>query len=450
VKAVLLGLLVCARAGAEGPAGPDGAATYELFAHGETHMEWFRRALLPGPNGALVSTRTIVPARQSVSLRARELGSAEQTGRWDAELAGWSAVWLGEISPERRADGDVQVASVGYRRGPVALRLGRQHVTGGAARFSRFDGLELELGVAEFELGVYGGFTVLPRWDQRPGYHYLGAAIDAELRDPEALEEPDRASRWLGGVRAGFSRGRTHAHASFHEQRAELGVVRRNLGADFRSELPGQVGVGATGLFELDSRQLADTRLFGDWLPLPELGVSLDYEHVRPALLLPRDSVMSVFGSEAYDRAGARLDVRPHRALSFEGEGSLQLFESGDPGARAGVAARLSASGAVVRLAYSRLVAPENGYHSLRASLSGALLQALFGTLESYAFLYDEAIAGRTTSTVYAGTLSYRSNSAFGTLLGASLAQSPYARFDAQARAAFTYDFDFRAYREAP
>jgi hypothetical protein len=34
-------------------------------------------------------------------------------------------------------------------------------------------------------------------------------------------------------------------------------------------------------------------------------------------------------------------------------------------------------------------------------------------------------------------------------LFGASLAQSPYARFDAQARVALSYDFDFRSYRGA-
>jgi hypothetical protein len=449
--AVVLVLFVSWHASAQPAAKLDSESVHELTVHGETHADLFRRALLPGPNGALVSTQTLLPARQFVLVRARELGDAEQRGKLELELAGWSAIWLGEIAPERRVDGDLQTLNVGYRRGPFSLRLGRQHVAGGAARYSRFDGAEVELELSGFELAAYGGFSVLPRWDRRPGYHYLGAAIEADLRDPEALREPDRLSGWLGGARAGFSRGLTSAHASFHEQRAERGLVRRNLGVDLRSELPGRVGLGATGFFELDSRQLADARVFGEWSPRRELDVSLEYEHVQPALLLPRDSVLSVFGSDGYDQTSARLGLHPARSLSFVGAGSLQLYASGTPGARGEITARISPAGrAVVRVTYARVLTADNGYHSVRASLSGALLDALFGTLDSHAFLYDQAIAGRASSTVYAGTLTYRRSSAFSGLVGASLAQSPYARFDAQARVALSYDFDFSTWRADP
>ena len=61
-------------------------------------------------------------------------------------------------------------------------------MVGGAARYSRFDGLAIGLAFgAGFDAEVYGGFTVLPRYDARPGYYLLGATADSLLRDPNAL-----------------------------------------------------------------------------------------------------------------------------------------------------------------------------------------------------------------------------------------------------------------------
>jgi hypothetical protein len=101
------------------------------------------------------------------------------------------------------------------------------------------------------------------------------------------------------------------------------------------------------------------------------------------------------------------------------------------------------ASGAFARIVYSRVVAPDNGYHTLRSSLVRRLLPSISGTLEAYAYFYDKAIRGRRVSSVYAATLTYARSSSFSALWGASIAQSPYARFDAQTQLALAYDFEF-------
>jgi len=96
------------------------------------------------------------------------------------------------------------------------------------------------------------------------------------------------------------------------------------------------------------------------------------------------------------------------------------------------------------------VLAVDNGYHSLRASLARRITAELSGTLEAYAYLYDEAIRERVTSEVYAGTLSYQAARDVNVLWGASLAQSPYAGFDLQTLIRLELDFDLSSRSPAP
>jgi hypothetical protein len=432
------------------------ADAYDLSAYSETHAALFRRALLPGPSGALVETDTVVPVHEYLRLRARDLDTGWRKNSVDVELAAWGRAWFGERETERRLDGDVQTAYAGYRDGPLALRLGRQHFAGGAARYARFDGLSAALGLgAGLEVEGYGGFSVLPRWDARPGYHHLGAAADSLLRDPDALPDPERSGNLLGGGRFGYAASRGSAAASFHEQHEDQGLMRRTLGLDGRVLLIRDLSLdaGGVGLFELDAERISDARFFADVTPLTELDLSVEYLHTEPALFLSRQSVMSVFSTDAYDEAGGSALVHVTPRLSLEGEGSIQFYSLDDRGARGEIAARAfpgAGKRTYVRVGYTRVVAPGNGYHSLRASLSRRITPVLSGTLEAYNYLYDESIRGRTSSEVYSGTLGYQAADALHLLWGASVAVSPYAAFDAQTLVRASYDFDYSTHKEAP
>jgi hypothetical protein len=98
-----------------------------------------------------------------------------------------------------------------------------------------------------------------------------------------------------------------------------------------------------------------------------------------------------------------------------------------------------------VRLSYTRVAAPGNGYHSLRTSLSRRLPRHLTGTLEAYGYFYDNPIRSYDTSYVYAGTLSYDAGTRLSLLWGASVMRSPYASLDAQTLVRASYAFDFPA-----
>jgi hypothetical protein len=420
---------------------------YDLQVSSKTYAELFRRALLPGPNGTLVETDTVVPVHEYLSLRVRDLDTGWRRDSLDLELAAFGRVTFADPGIENRADGDLQVASVRYRDELFSARLGRQLVVGGAARYSRFDGLAIGLAFgAGFDAEVYGGFTVLPRYDARPGYHMLGAAADSLLRDPNALPEPERTGNLLGGGRLGFTSGRAAASLSFHEQHQDTGLARRNLGVEGRLQALREIAIGGNALLELDAQALQDARLWVDTTPADPLDLSIEYLHTEPALFLSRQSVLSVFGGDGYDETGASAVVRATRHLALEGDGSVQFYDESQRGARGEIGVRVlpgSGKRTIVRLAYARVLATNNGYHSLRTALSRRLTPELTGTVEAYAYLYDEPIRGRTSSEVYGGTLGYDLTEQVNLLWGASLAQSPYAELDAQTLVRLELDFDF-------
>ena len=431
---------------------PSSASHYALFVHGETHAELFRRALLPGAYGTVVADETYAPVYQYVQITARDLNIARDQKGLDLEFAAW---WRGELaatSSDRPSDGDVQTANVGYRRGPLSFRLGRQHVAGGAARYARFDGLvvDAELG-SGFDVRAYGGFTVLPRWNEHLRFTYLGAAADSNLKNPAvSAGTRDRSDYLLGGARLGFSSERVRAGLSFHEQHEAGGLSRRTLTLDATGSLMPKLSAGASASGELEAERLSEARFWLDAAPTRELDLSLEWLHTEPALFLSRQSVLSVFSDAEYDEGGGRGALRITDRIALEGGGWLELYSGSRPGARTEVTLQVltnRARTAFARVTYARVLTPDNGYHSLRSSLTQRFLTRLSGTLEAYAYLYDHAIRSYSASTVYSGTLEYRPSGAIAALFGASLVHSPYANLDAQAQVRLAYDFDFATVR---
>jgi hypothetical protein len=165
--------------------------------------------------------------------------------------------------------------------------------------------------------------------------------------------------------------------------------------------------------------------------------------HTEPALWLSRQSVLSVFSTDRFDEAGGSAALRLSRAVSLEGMAFLTVYDGHRPGARSEGILRLAPDErSLVRLSYVRLLAPHNGYHSLRTSLSRRLFAATVGTLEAYAYFYDHSVQSYRTSSVYAATLSRRLSASWSMLVGGSLARSPYAGADAQALVRVSYAVD--------
>ncbi len=416
----------------------------ELSARGETYLQLFRRALLPGPNGALVEAEEAAPLHQYLSLAARDVDTPWRKDSVDIELSAWGRAWLGRSEFEPTFDGDVQTASLRYHQGPFWARLGRQQAGGGAARFARFDGIMLgaEQGLGWFA-AAYAGFTVLPRWNQRPGYHHLGSAADSLLRDPRA--EPTRSGNWLTGGRLGYGTARLSGSVSAHEERDAALLAHRSLGVDGRATLSDRASTGGSALVELDAKRLANARLWLDTTPHRLLDLSAEFFRVEPALLLSRQSVLSVFSTAKYSELGGAATFRMLPELRLETNGYVELYHAARAGARSEIALRLlvdQARQTLVRVAYARVLGSDNGYHSVRLSLQRRLQSRLISTLEAYGYFYDRPVLGYLTSSVYASTLAYQALDALDVMLGGSLARTPYAAFDAEALLRVSYAFD--------
>ena len=430
---------------AKSPAEGEGKTDrYTFQARSETYLQLFRRALLPGANGTIVESETALPIDEYVFADARNLDSPWHEDSVDLEVAAWGRLWPTSSNFEPAFDGDIQTANLRYHAGPAWVRLGRQQVAGGAARFARFDGAMVG---ASHRLGFfaegYGGFTVLPRWNARPGYHHLGT-LEGELTVP-GEETLDRSRHWLAGGRVGYSAPKIHGSVSFHGQHEQGGLDQENLGLDVGARPLDELSLGASALLEVDSKRFAEARVFVDATPLPLLDLGAEFLRAEPALLLSRQSVLSVFTTDGYEELGGTLALRALSFLRFEANGYLQLYDGTGPGARGEIAARLAAGRrypTLARLAYARVIAPDNGYQSVRASLSRKLSDRLGSTLEAYGYFYDERVLGYATSSVYAATLSYRLSDPCELLWGGSLAHSPYAALDAQTMVRASFDFD--------
>jgi hypothetical protein len=410
---------------------------FDLDVRSDTFLELYRRALLPGAGGALVSTETLAPLHEYVAFNAHGLDLPGARDSVDVELSAWGRTELVSVDEHHRTEGELQSASVRYHRRGLFVQLGRQAVAGGAARYLRFDGVSAgQSWESGLSIAVYAGFSVRPPAFLRRGYRLLGAAPDTLLRNPEALEGTNPSGDWVLGARARYERSeRWGISASFHEQREAGELARRNLAADAHLELAPSASASAAVLFDIDSASVADARAFVDYSPLSKLDLGAEYLHTQPALFLSRQSVLSVFSTAEFDELGASLRFRPVRDAEFGGAAFLDYYSSSDVGGRAELRARLRPEGSerlLVLLTLSRVQAAETGYRSARLAVRRRLVTRLTGTAEAYLYLYDAPVRGYSASAVYAATLEWKLLDRWGILWGGSLARSPYAALDAQ------------------
>lgn len=418
-------------------------------ASSSTYIPLFQRALLPGPSGAVASPATGLPIYEYLMLRVIDADTPWARNSVDTELSLWGAASvvgkdIEGRGGERRIDGDVSVAAVTHRLGPGYVKLGRQYVTGGAARFAHLDGISAayrsQLG---FMASGYAGFTALPRWYNVPNYRLLGSAADAMVQRPEDFPHASRGGNWMAGGRLGYSRPKYgEIGVSLHEQHENAALGRRDLAVDLH--LPGSETLDgdARVMFDLDSGKLADGFVGLGWHPFRRLDVALDYRRMTPTLLMSRQSVLSVFAVDRFDELGGEARYRVGHALQVFAGTFVEWFEGGDHGVRVRSGVRLTPDDKhrlLVNAVYTRVTEPVNGYHSTRLSLGYRLAAPVVLTAEQYCYLYDQAIRGMSTSTVHALTASYRPKRAWEILLGGSLFSSPYAALDAQTMLRLVY-----------
>jgi hypothetical protein len=424
-----------------------GSDDYLFRGQSQTHLLLFQNALAPGPGGALVRTETHVPLVQYLSLNASRLDSPLGVDTGEVELSLWAGVEAADPGNGERFQGDLQTATITIHSAAESrrawLKLGRQVEAGGAARFARFDGLSAGVAIVPgLTLSVYGGFTVLPRWDAEPSYYHLGSAASSLLRDPAAFESRGRDAYGLVGGKLSLDNRRVHAALSVHEQRDRGEIGRRNLGFDVGVPLAERVYLGGSALVDLDSLQLSTARAFADVSLWKIWALGAEYIKAEPALLMSRQSVLSVFGTSGYHEAGGTMGVRPAHWLHLTGSGYAQFYEEGLPGARLSLGARFASSkgpnATILNVGYARVDAVELGYHAARFATSHPLPHNLTATLQAFAYFYDKAIEGYRSSLTGSLAVSYAFAERWELLWAAMASRSPYAAIDASTQLRLT------------
>jgi hypothetical protein len=402
----------------------------------------------------------MVPAYEYLSLRAKNLDLPGAEDSLDVELAGFGQAAFVRTEGDPAGEGDVSVANVLYHHDGRYLRFGRQHAAGGAARYTRFDGLSAGADlVGGLAVGFYAGFSVLPRWNRRPGYYYLGAAADSLSRDPQGLPDPERAGNWLGGFRMSYEPHHTVRGAlSFHQQYESDELAQRRVGAEGGWLVGNGFDVSGRAILDTAAARLADAQVVGDWFIAPVSTISFEYLHSVPALFLSHQSVLSVFSIDSYDEAGAIVAYHPSNSLRAEGSGFLQYYAADDIGLRSELRLYLipdSAERITLQSIYGRLWGDSMGYHSARNSLRYRVSSEITATADSGIYIYDHAISGQRFSTLYAANLEWSNDPGLTSsharstvqhlirvLWGASWLQSPTARADVQTLIRLIYSFE--------
>jgi hypothetical protein len=418
-------------------------------AYNSTYMPLFQRALLPGPAGSMVSPQptTNLPIYDYMMFRVVDADMPWAKNSADMELSLWgSGSIVGTDGQQRTYDGDVSVANVTQRFGLAYVKLGRQYVTEGAARFAHLDGFSAgvrsKLGL---DLSGYAGWTVLPRWDARPNYQHLGSTSDSLVTSADQLPNSDRSGNWMMGARVGYSANRLgEIGLSVHDQQENHELGHRDAALDLHV-FPSQA-IDASGrvLMDLDSFSLADAFLGVSFHPSRDWDIATEYRRVVPTLLMSRQSVLSVFAVDRFDELGGeiRYHVTP-RILLFGGS-FVEWLQGDGVGSRTRGGAKIYPDDAhrlLLQFAYTRVVEPENGYHGTRISAAYRLLNPVTLTAEQYTYFYDVAIRGMRTSSVQVATASWRFLRQWELMLGGSLFHSPYAAMDAQTMLRLAYTF---------
>lgn len=456
--ALVLAWLAAAPASAE-PSSADQAAgtqpeapntvardTFAFQGSSETYLQLFQSALTPGPTGALVSTTTSAPATQYLSARAVAVDSPWHPDALTVEANTWGSLVIGDAYGEQHLDADITSLNVTYRAYGAFVKAGRQTFAGGAARFARFDGSTIgyqsDVGVG---VEVYGGWTVLPRWDAQPGYHHLGSAADSLLKNPELSNNVDRSGYWLAGARLHYAyKDWGHAGLSFHEQQEASALGRRNAGADFSVSPLEELQLAGTAVWDVDAKNVADGRLWLTYSPVPHLSFNVEGLYSSPALFLSKQSVLSVFGGEQFQEVGGSVHHEPFSWLDFDLDGFVQIDDVNRPGSRAGVALRLRPSAdAKLLLIFNgrRVKSHSNGYWLLRHAWRYRVAVPWTLTTDLYGYFYDEAIAGYNTSLVANTNVEWQFSAPGRVLAGTSVSSTPYAAADVQALVRAVFDW---------
>ncbi len=322
------------------------------------------------------------------------------------EVSGWLGGLLGDPIGGQRFRGDLDVAYVEGRlaRRHVLVRLGRQTLTGGAARFTHVDGASVTFEGKGAGLTVFGGVPVIPRFDVKVGDATGGGRLFYRFSYESQL-----------GL-------------SFVHVQGEGRTARQDLGIDFRSQLHRMLSLTGLAVMSLVERDLAEVDLAATLQPHRAVDVRVDFRDQRPDLFIPRSSIFAVFANSARREVGGTLEGRALGRITVGGDYHAIFDESG-AGHRAGVKAqlRLGPAGELTLGTQLRLLRlPDNGYYQARLFGMVRLLSTLLFTLDADAYLFTALVNGQSYSLTGAASLAWDFSKSWRAVASGAVSTTPF------------------------
>jgi hypothetical protein len=409
-------------------------------------------AAQPTPDAGVVGPAPVIEANSTTVLRLAPDWRAgdTRTGFWGTEIVGLTvrgiemngvddlkiqlSAWgqLASLSdPVGTGNGTTGDIDLLFVQGALLnrrlnLTLGRQLVSGGAARVLQLDGVNATVAIAKgFGVQAYAGAPVVSRFSYPVGEFAFGG---------RAFWRPTYGSE-IG--------------LSFIEILSGGVVSREDLGLDGRWVILPNLAATASGILNLRAGAFADADLTVSYQVLPTVEVFVKAQHTSPDLYLPMTSIFSVFSNINNDGLGAGVFWQALPRLAFYAE-YQRLWVDGGNGDEAELRVtyritRKATVGLDARILYvpDNGVTPANGINDFRAWVIYPLNQKikLSGDVD-WTILHNE-LNGGDDSLVGTASVVWVIGSGWTGMLSGSVGTTPFfqARYTATAR--IGYDFPF-------
>jgi|GEM_PF-398169 len=325
-----------------------------------------------------------------LSVRGIDIPGAVEDLRF--QLSAWGTAATITSTPEQLLTGDFELlfmqGSLFQRH--LTLTVGRQLISGGAARVLQLDGLNANVSIGKyFGISGYVGQPVVAPT-------VSGQGVNAYVAAPTVSRGVVPLGDFAFGGRAYWrpTYG-TEIGVSFLEILNNNVIARQDLGVDAHVLILPNLSLTASSILSLVELRVADGQLGLSWHILPTLELFVNGMRTEPDLFLSRTSIFSVFAYTQRTAVGGGAFWQALPRLSFYGEYN-QLWVDGGSGNEAilGVTYKLDRKSSV-GLNGHLLYVPVNGYTELRAwvlesltdriKLSADLQWQLLENLFSYA-----------------------------------------------------------------
>lgn len=218
------------------------------------------------------------------SVEAPASGLSMHSSLWGVGALDGSDRFTGE-----RISGDIPLLYVQYadRDGRFTTRLGRQLIFAGpgVGFFNQMDGAWARGATGPFDLQLYAGQQVQPRFENITHYD------------------------WLAGGRAGFHRwGFVSGGVSFLHARNDGALSRELAGADLTMVLSPSVDLAFAAAYDLVDPGFQEARAIARWNPIRRLTLSSALEYASPSRFIDKSSIFSVFAFGDFAQAEMRTD----------------------------------------------------------------------------------------------------------------------------------------------